>query len=203
MTGDESSDDLMEMLVDITGKFTSARFPANFRSAFVHFRFSIWILDGKEDDIERALMDMMGVDRIATEQQTRKFRNLKILVLWLQKDQRFGRFCYYGCYCLPEGSHDIAAGGYGKPLDAIDRACFDFKQCYRCLLDEHDAAGQTIRNGSEYFKNWHFETLKSICHQHLSSHYLALKSIINMDLFLVWNNVYSFFRGHFAKITVI
>lgn len=145
----------------------------------------------------------MGVDRIATEQQTRKFRNLKILVLWLQKDQRFGRFCYYGCYCLPEGSHDIAAGGYGKPLDAIDRACFDFKQCYRCLLDEHDAAGQTIRNGSEYFKNWHFETLKSICHQHLSSHYLALKSIINMDLFLVWNNVYSFFRGHFAKITVI
>ena len=107
------------------------------------------ILDGKEDDIERALMDMMGVDRIATEQQTRKFRNLKILVLWLQKDQRFGRFCYYGCYCLPEGSHDIAAGGYGKPLDAIDRACFDFKQCYRCLLDEHDAAGQTIRNGSK------------------------------------------------------
>ena len=94
-------------------------------------------------------MDMMGVDRIATEQQTRKFRNLKILVLWLQKDQRFGRFCYYGCYCLPEGSHDIAAGGYGKPLDAIDRACFDFKQCYRCLLDEHDAAGQTIRNGSK------------------------------------------------------
>ena len=92
-------------------------------------------------------MDMMGVDRIATEQQTRKFRNLKILVLWLQKDQRFGRFCYYGCYCLPEGSHDIASGGYGKPLDAIDRACFDFKQCYRCLIDEHEAAGQSIRNG--------------------------------------------------------
>ena len=154
MTGDESSDDLMEMLVDITGKFNSAWFPANFRSIFVHFRFSIWILDGKEDDIERALMDMMGVDRIATEQQTRKFRNLKILVLWLQKDQRFGRFCYYGCYCLPEGSHDIAAGGYGKPLDAIDRACFDFKQCYRCLLDEHDAAGQTIRNGSKYFQKY-------------------------------------------------
>ena len=108
----------------------------------------MWSLDGKEDDIERALMDMMGVDRIATEQQTRKFRNLKILVLWLQKDQRFGRFCYYGCYCLPEGSHDIASGGYGKPLDAIDRACFDFKQCYRCLIDEHEAAGQSIRDGS-------------------------------------------------------
>ena len=76
-------------------------------------------------------MDMMGVDRISTDEQTRKFRNLKILVLYLQKEKKFGRYCYYGCYCLPEGSHDIASGGYGKRLDGIDRACFDFKQCYR------------------------------------------------------------------------
>ena len=33
--------------------------------------------------------------------------------------------------------HNIAAGGYGQPVDNIDRACFDFKQCYKCLINEH------------------------------------------------------------------
>ena len=32
MTGDETSDDLMEMLVNITGKFTFRLLPVNFRS---------------------------------------------------------------------------------------------------------------------------------------------------------------------------
>ena len=89
------------------------------------------ISDGVDDEIEQAIMNMMGVDRISTEEQIRKFRNLKILVLYLQREKKFGRYCYYGCYCLPEGSHDIASGGYGQPQDGIDRACFDFKQCYR------------------------------------------------------------------------
>ena len=26
--------------------------------------------------------------------------------------------------------------GYGQPLDNIDRACFDFKQCYHCLKEQ-------------------------------------------------------------------
>ena len=82
-------------------------------------------------------MGINGQDRFLSPGQTRKFRNLKVLVLWLQIADQFGRYCYYGCYCLPEGSHNIAAGGYGKPIDNIDRACFDFKQCYRCLIDEH------------------------------------------------------------------
>ena len=60
-------------------------------------------------------MQFMGVDRVVNEIELRKFRQLKISVLWLQKEQKFGRYCYYGCYCLPEGSHNIAAGGYGKP----------------------------------------------------------------------------------------
>lgn len=58
-----------------------------------------------------------------TKYQTaaRKFRQLKILVLWLQKQPRFGNYCYYGCYCLPEGAHDLSGGGYGEPVDMIDR----------------------------------------------------------------------------------
>jgi len=62
----------------------------------------------------------------------RKFRHLKILVLWLQKDPRFGNYCYYGCHCLPEGAHNLSGGGYGEPVDMIDRTCKSFNQCYEC-----------------------------------------------------------------------
>lgn len=111
LTGEENPDQLMDILNDLS--------------------------DGDVDELEQAIMQFMGVDRITNDVQLRKFRQLKISVLYLQKEKKFGRYCYYGCYCLPEGSHNIAAGGYGKPLDSIDRACFDFKQCYRCLIDEH------------------------------------------------------------------
>ena len=94
-TGEEDPDQLLKMIVEISGS--------------------------EADEIEQAIMAMMGVDRIETVQQVRKFRQLKIIVLYLQKSQQFGRYCYYGCYCLPEGSHNIAAGGYGRPKDAIDR----------------------------------------------------------------------------------
>lgn len=112
LTGEENPDELMDILNQLSG--------------------------GEADELELAIMSFMGVDRIANEVELRKFRQLKIVVLWLQKEQKFGRYCYYGCYCLPEGSHNIAAGGYGKPLDPIDRACLDFKNCYKCLQDEHN-----------------------------------------------------------------
>ena len=91
------------------------------------------------DDIE-AQINLFNLGRrtpTPTEVEMRKFRNLKILVLWLQKEQKFGRYCYYGCHCLPEGSHNIAQGGYGKPKDNIDASCRRFGQCYKCLKDEH------------------------------------------------------------------
>ena len=80
-----------------------------------NFFFQNFEIDGEEDELERFIMNIMADDpRTLSLEQTRKFRNLKILVLWLQKEQKFGRYCFYGCYCLPEGSHNIAAGGYGK-----------------------------------------------------------------------------------------
>merc|ERR1712176_980 len=115
LTGDENPDQLMDILNEISG--------------------------GENiDELEQLIATFMGEkygDRNLSDEQVRKFRNLKILVLWLQKEKKFGRYCFYGCYCLPEGSHNIASGGYGKPLDGIDEACFDFKKCYQCLIDEH------------------------------------------------------------------
>lgn len=109
---------------------------------------ALYNLAGDEaDELDEAIAAFMGTsgDRFLQESplMARKFRNMKILVLWLQEAKKFGRYCYYGCYCLPEGSHNIAMGGYGKPVDNIDKACFNFKQCYKCLLDEH-ADGQGL-----------------------------------------------------------
>lgn len=68
----------------------------------------------------------------------RKFRTLSILVKWLQPDKDFDKFSRYACHCFPQGKNDISAKGYGHPKDAIDRACFDFQQCYGCLAEEFE-----------------------------------------------------------------
>ena len=116
------------------------------------------VTNGTVDDIEAqiSLFQLARTNRqeAPTIAEQRKFRNLKILVLWLQKEQKFGRYCYYGCHCLPEGSHNIAQGGYGKPLDSIDGTCKRFGQCYKCLIDEHkdddkEINGQTDCIGEE------------------------------------------------------
>lgn len=102
------------------------------------------ITNGTVDEIEDGIRRNMGMvpafglqSRRTNEVIERKFRNLKILVLWLQREKKFGRYCYYGCHCLPEGTHNIARGGYGKPVDALDASCRRFGQCYQCLVDEH------------------------------------------------------------------
>ena len=87
----------------------------------------------------------MGVD--PNEIGIRKFLKLKIIVLWLQKEPRFDKYAYYGCHCLAEGSHNIGTSSYGKPIDPLDRACKDFKNCYKCLEDEYTDSENGCRGG--------------------------------------------------------
>jgi len=89
------------------------------------------------------------------EVQIRKYRTLKIAVIWLQDKQRkhqFSRYEYYGCYCLQQGSQEIGVLGYGVPLDPIDKSCSAFKQCYKCLLAEHSGEGKTCTGGELGYK---------------------------------------------------
>lgn len=71
----------------------------------------------------------------------RRFKNLKAMVMTMQPVNVtvFGRYCYYGCWCLPNGQHNLAAG-YGQPVDPIDEVCKEFALCYKCL--EMDFAGE-------------------------------------------------------------
>jgi len=70
----------------------------------------------------------------------RRFKNLKAMVMTMQPPHVtvFGRYCYYGCWCLPNGQHNLAAG-YGQPVDPIDEVCKEFALCYKCL--DMDFAG--------------------------------------------------------------
>lgn len=66
----------------------------------------------------------------------KRFTELKQLVAWMQpKDKRISRFCFYGCWCLPEGAHSFVAGE-GRPVDASDKACQQLWFCYTCAKQE-------------------------------------------------------------------
>jgi hypothetical protein len=62
----------------------------------------------------------------------RKFKQIKLLTLWLTQDQTWGKYCFYGCYCLPSGVENFTEKGYGIPVDEIDKSCKSFQQCYEC-----------------------------------------------------------------------
>lgn len=76
--------------------------------------------------------------------QLRKFRQLKTMILFLQENPVFGKYCYYGCWCFVDGSDNMQSG-YGKPRDNIDEACMAFSKCYRCLAMDYPTFEETLR----------------------------------------------------------
>ena len=59
----------------------------------------------------------------------RKFKMLKLMVMYLQQIPLFGKFCFYGCYCFPNLGSDFTVGK-GKPvdegIDLINFFCWNF-----------------------------------------------------------------------------
>ena len=64
-----------------------------------------------------------------------RFLQLKYAVLFLQSEKAFGKYCFYGCWCLPRGPLELGSG-YGMPVDPIDEACRDYSTCYNCLYSK-------------------------------------------------------------------
>lgn len=71
----------------------------------------------------------------------RRLKQLKVLILWLQPEHRFARYCFYGCWCLPDNDHlnaqPLNTAGFGKPVDAIDGSCRRQSHCYQCAQRDH------------------------------------------------------------------
>lgn len=78
----------------------------------------------------------------------KRFKNLKAMVMSMQPPEVtiFGRYCYYGCWCLPNGQHNLAAG-YGAPVDPIDQVCKEFALCYKCIELDFGGACQPEKRG--------------------------------------------------------
>merc|ERR1711981_928282 len=86
-----------------------------------------------------AELDMLNIERSTTDRASflRRLKQLKALILHLQPEHRFARYCFYGCWCLPDADHTIEAMGYGQPVDPIDASCKRQASCYECAKIDH------------------------------------------------------------------
>ena len=100
------------------------------------------------DDIDNEYIarNTMGRSRVAPNEiaGVRKIRQLKILITSMMADEirngekgtGFGRYCYYGCHCLPDKHHNEYLT-FGKPVDNIDKQCKQMGVCYKCLQHKY------------------------------------------------------------------
>lgn len=87
------------------------------------------------------LLDLEPRGMVSTDPTSlaiRRLKQLKVLILWLQPEYRFARYCFYGCWCLPDADHALNSAGYGKPVDNIDASCKRQSQCYDCAQMDND-----------------------------------------------------------------
>ena len=95
----------------------------------------IWGMPGASEYLRMAGNESDSSD--PTLENLRRLKQLKVLILHLQPAHHFARYCYYGCWCLPDATHDLHATGMGKPVDSIDAACKRQYQCYECAGMDH------------------------------------------------------------------
>lgn len=92
--------------------------------------------------------DLTAIPNQFSMAQTRKFKHVVSLILYLQKIPILGKFVYYGCYCFVDAQYNLAAGS-GTPVDEIDRSCKNFHDCYKCVQKDFiDENGQDNCNGT-------------------------------------------------------
>ena len=80
--------------------------------------------------MEQKLMNNRAPMTLKQRLEFRKFKMLKLMVMYLQQIPLFGKFCFYGCYCFPNLGSDFTVGK-GKPVDEVDQKCRDFSSCYK------------------------------------------------------------------------
>lgn len=80
-----------------------------------------------------------------------RFLQLKYSIVFLQKNKNknIGRYCFYGCWCLPQGSANLGVGT-GPPIDDIDRSCREFATCYNCLYNSEIGRGCNEKQPQRY-----------------------------------------------------
>lgn len=85
----------------------------------------------------RASSRIAPIDLVALAQadgmtQTRKFKHVAGLILFLQKVPVLGKYINYGCNCFADAHLNLGTG-LGRAIDPVDSACRRYKQCYECI----------------------------------------------------------------------
>lgn len=87
---------------------------------------------GRNIDLARKLV----VD--TTWKELDKFTKLMEMIMYLQYEPVFGKYCFYGCWCMPTGANEITKT-WGQPVDEIDATCRDMQMCYKCAKIDYGA----------------------------------------------------------------
>lgn len=94
----------------------------------------------------------LGGDRVLDVSGERRYEDLKNMAkkLWKKKgapafDER--KYWTYGCHCFLLGDRPMSAMGKGKPVDALDNRCKAYKDCQKCVREQHGEAciGEFVR----------------------------------------------------------
>jgi len=84
-----------------------------------------------------SILRTTNIDTIKMLQGLRRLKQLKALILHLQPEHRFARYCYNGCCCIADKAHYFHNGQTGTPVDPIDNSCKRQHQCYECARMDH------------------------------------------------------------------
>jgi len=88
---------------------------------------------GENGAIERTEADQFGLT-LKDKEHIMNYLQLKLVILFTQRNKFLGKYCFYGCWCFPHGTG--LESGYGVPVDNIDRSCREYTTCYNCIHNQ-------------------------------------------------------------------
>lgn len=106
-------------------------------------------LEAAEARVDQSLTRTGRQNAIDELNKLRRFKALKNTVLWLSADPRFGKYCYYGCYCLAalhDSEGELKPKQKGTPIDGVDQACKIQQDCYQCMQMDEDVKHSCTSN---------------------------------------------------------
>jgi len=68
---------------------------------------------------------------------SRRYDQLVDMMAHFNADFDERKYWTYGCHCLMLGDRPMSDMGHGVPLDPIDKACKDYKECQKCARDQY------------------------------------------------------------------
>ena len=143
------------------------------------------------------------------ERQDRRYVDLAEMNLKHWKKQGHGKewderkFWGYGCHCFMVGDRPMSEIGHGKPVDALDSACRLWKDCQKCVRENHGdtCIGEFVKytwKFSSKLQTFVMMNQPGTCERELSECDLKFvyNTYNNKDLY---NDQYNYFYGGFDK----